>query len=195
MTEAPQANVSSISSQNYESINADLDLSQDSVGIEFLEESNSDSDSEEGIQFLDLGECEIIDEIDFRELEQIPHAMVKESKLKGFMSEEEIECEGKLEGFMSEAEIDFQDIDRCEEVELLDEQCIEEDTEKMCNRVHRRTNTRRVYVRKIELQGIDKCKMVERDMDRETVDPPEMSVRIAYEQEECIEEKNFDMSF
>ena len=37
--------------------------------------------------------------------------------------------------------------------------------------------------------------MVERDIDRETVDPPEESVRIAYEQEECIEEEIFDMSF
>ena len=40
----------------------------------------------------------------------------------------------------------------------------------------------------IELQGIDKCKMVERGIDREIVDPPEMSVTIASEQEECIEE-------
>ena len=40
----------------------------DLVDTEFIEESKSDSDSEEGIQFLDLDECEIIDEIDFREL-------------------------------------------------------------------------------------------------------------------------------
>ena len=44
----------------------------------------------------------------------------------------------------------------------------------------------------IELKGIDKCKMVERSIDRETVEPPEMSVRIAYEQEECIEEEICD---
>ena len=41
----------------------------------------------------------------------------------------------------------------------------------------------------IELQGIDKCRMVERGIDRETVEPPEMSVRIAYEWEGCIEEE------
>ena len=46
----------------------------------------------------------------------------------------------------------------------------------------------------IELQGIDKCKMVERGIDGEkcVVRSPEMSVRIAYEQEECIEEKICD---
>ena len=69
-------------------------MTQESVDTEYIEESNSDSDSEEEIQFLDLGESEIIDEIDFREIEQIPHAMEKESKLEGFMSEEEIEFEG-----------------------------------------------------------------------------------------------------
>ena len=50
----------------------------------------------------------------------------------------------------------------------------------------------------IEFQGIDKCKIVElpdkqeieRCIDRETVGLPEMPVRIAYEQEECIEEEN-----
>ena len=48
----------------------------------------------------------------------------------------------------------------------------------------------------IEFQGIDKCKIVElpdkqemeRCIDRETVGLPEMPVRIAYEQEEYIEE-------
>ena len=62
-------------SQNYESINVDFDLTQDSVNTESIEES--DSNSEEGIQFLDLGECEIIDELDLGELEQTPHAMDK----------------------------------------------------------------------------------------------------------------------
>ena len=46
----------------------------------------------------------------------------------------------------------------------------------------------------IELWGIHKGKMVERCIDRETVDPPEMSVRIAYELEECIEEEICNMS-
>ena len=36
--------------------------------------------------------------------------------------------------------------------------------------------------------------MVERGIDRETVDPPEMSVRIDYEQEGCIEEELCNMS-
>ena len=61
----PQVNVSSISSQNYESINADLDLTQESVDTEYIEESNSNSNREEEIQFLDLGECEIIGWIRF----------------------------------------------------------------------------------------------------------------------------------
>ena len=90
----------------------DLDLTQDSVDTEFIKESNSDS--EEGIQFLDLGECEIIDELDLQELEQIPHTIVT-------LTEGQV-----LEEFMLEKEIGFQDIHRCEEVELLDEQGIEE---------------------------------------------------------------------
>ena len=58
----------------------------DLVDTEFIEESNSISNSEEEIQFSDLGECEIIDEIDFMELELIPHAMVKEGQtLEGFI--------------------------------------------------------------------------------------------------------------
>ena len=70
----------------------DLELTQDSVDTEF-------SDSEEEIQTLDLGECEIMDEIDLRELEQIPHAMVKEGQI--------------LEGFMLEEETKFQGMDKC----------------------------------------------------------------------------------
>ena len=49
----------------------------------------------------------------------------------------------------------------------------------------------------IKFQGIDKCKIVElpdkqeieRCIDRETVGSPEMPVRIACEQEECMEKK------
>ena len=77
----PHVNISSICSQSYESTNMDLDLAQDSVDTEFIEKSNSNSNSEEGIQFLDLGECEIIDELDLWELEQIPHTMVKEGQI------------------------------------------------------------------------------------------------------------------
>ena len=43
-----------------------------------------------------------------------------------------------------------------------------------------------------EFQGIDKCKIVElpdeQEIDREMVKLPDMSVRNAYEQEECIQE-------
>ena len=57
----------------------------------------SDSHSEEEIQNLDLYECEIIDEIDFRELEQIPQVTVK-------LTEGQV-----LEEFMLEEDIDFQE--------------------------------------------------------------------------------------
>ena len=52
------------SPQNYESKNAELDITQESVDTEIIEISNNDS--EEEIQNLDLWECEIIDELDFR---------------------------------------------------------------------------------------------------------------------------------
>ena len=61
--------------QNYEFMNAGLEVTQEAVDTEVIE--ISDSDSEEEIQILDLCECEIIDELDFRELEQIPQVMVK----------------------------------------------------------------------------------------------------------------------
>ena len=45
----------------------------------------------------------------------------------------------------------------------------------------------------IEFQSIDKCKIVElpdqQEIERETLRLPEMPVRIAYEQEKCIEEE------
>ena len=142
LTKDPHVNISSntslqnyVNPVNYESTNAGLELTQEAVDTEIIEESDSNSDSEEGIQILDLGEYEIIDELDFRELEQIPHLMVK-------LMEEQV-----LEEFMLEEETDFQDI--------------------------------------------DKCKMVERGIDRKLVNPPEISVRMACEQEECIEEEIF----
>ena len=103
--------MSATSSQNYESINADLALTQESIDIEIIEASNSDSDSEEGIQILDLGECQIIDELDFRELEQIPHIMLK-------LTEEQV-----LEEFMLE-KIEFQEMDKCI-IELPDKQAVD----------------------------------------------------------------------
>ena len=101
MTKDPCVNVSGTASQNYKSINVDLDLTQDSVDTESIEESNSNSNSEEGIQFLDPGECDIIDELDLQELEQIPHTIVT-------LTEGQV-----LEEFVLE-EMEFQDIDKCQ---------------------------------------------------------------------------------
>ena len=98
---------------------------------------------------MDLGECEIIDELDFREQEQIPHIMVK-------LMEGQV-----LEEFMLEEETDFQDIDTCKMVE---------------------TGIDRKTVELSDEQEIERCTS------------PEMSMRIACEQEECIEEEICDMS-
>ena len=89
LMEDPHVNVSGTASQKYESINAGLELTQESVDTEIIEDSNIDS--EEGIQNLDPGECEIIDELDFRELEQISHVTVKLTEGQEFMLEKEIE--------------------------------------------------------------------------------------------------------
>ena len=59
---------------------------------------------------MDLCECEIIDETDFRELEQIPQVMVK-------LTEGQV-----LEEFMLEEDIDFQERENCKIVELPDKQ-------------------------------------------------------------------------
>ena len=108
-TEDPQVNITSNESlQNYESKNAELEVTPDAVDTEIIE--ISDSDSEEEIQVLDLCECEIIDELDFRELEQIPQVTVK---LTGGQV---------LEEFMLEEDIDFQERDICKNVELPDKQ-------------------------------------------------------------------------
>ena len=78
-TEDPHVNITSNKSpQNYEFMNAELEITPEAVDTEIIE--ISDSDSEEEIQDLDLCECEIIDELDFRELEQIPQVMVKLTK-------------------------------------------------------------------------------------------------------------------
>ena len=87
-TKDPYVNTSKTSSQNYESINAGLDLTQKSAVTESLEE----------IHFLNLDECEIIDELDLWELEQIPHTIVTLTEgqvLEEFMLEEEI-CKRSL---------------------------------------------------------------------------------------------------
>ena len=145
-TEDPHVNIGNMSSQNYESISAELELTQEAVDTEIIEEGDSNSDSEEGIQILDLGECEIIDELDFSELEQIPHVTVK-------LTEGQV-----LEEFILEEKTDFQDIDQCKMVE----------------------------------RGIDR-KVVELSDEQklERYTSPEISVRIACEEEECIEEDIF----
>ena len=56
-------------------MNAELEITPEAVDTEIIEISNSDS--EEEIQNLDLCKCEIIDELDFRELEPIPPVTVK----------------------------------------------------------------------------------------------------------------------
>ena len=75
-TRDPHVNITSTtSSHNYESVNTGLELTQEPVDTEIIEDRNSDS--EEEMQISDLDECEIIHELDFRELEQIPYVMVK----------------------------------------------------------------------------------------------------------------------
>ena len=59
---------------------------------------------------MDLCECEIIDEIDFRELEQIPQVTVE-------LTEGQV-----LEEFMLEEDIDFQERDNCKNVDLPNKQ-------------------------------------------------------------------------
>ena len=61
---------------------------------------------------MDLGECEIIGELHFRELEQIPHLMIK-------LTEGQV-----LEEFLSEEEIEFHKMNKCI-VELSDKQEID----------------------------------------------------------------------
>ena len=106
-TEDPPVNVTSNESpQNYESKNAGLEVPPEAVDTEIIEISDSDSEAE--IQNLDLCECEIIDELDFREQEQILQVMVK-------LTEGQV-----LEEFMLEEDTDFQEKDNCKNVELQD---------------------------------------------------------------------------
>ena len=69
------------------------------------------------MQNLDLCEYEIIDELDFRELEQIPQVMVK-------LTEGQL-----LEELMLEEDIDFQERDNCKNVELPSEQEVDREME------------------------------------------------------------------
>ena len=92
-------------------MNTELEITPEAVDTEIIEISNSDS--EEEIQNLDLCECEIIDELDFMELEQIPQVTVK-------LTEGQV-----LEEFMLEEDIDFQERDNCKNVELPNKQEID----------------------------------------------------------------------
>ena len=113
-TEDPHVNVTSNTSpQNYESMNTGLEVTQEAVDTEIIEVSNSDS--EEEVQILDLGKSEIIDELDFRQLEQIPHITVK-------LTEGQV-----LEEFMLEEDVEFQDRDNCKNVDLPDKQEIDKE--------------------------------------------------------------------
>ena len=94
-------------------MSAELKITQETVDTEIIE--ISDSDSEEETQNLDLCECEIIDKLDFRELEQIPQVMVK-------LTEGQV-----LEEFMLEEDIDFQERNNCKNVELPDKQEMDRD--------------------------------------------------------------------
>ena len=89
-------------------MNAELKITHEAVDTEIIEISNSDS--EEEVQVLDLCECEIIDELNFRQLEQIPQVTVK-------LTEGQV-----LEEFMLEEDIDFQERDNCKNVELPNKQ-------------------------------------------------------------------------
>ena len=91
-------------------MNVGLEVTQEAVDTEIIEVS--DSDSEKEMQILDLCECEIIDELDFRELEQIPHIMVK-------LTEGQV-----LEEFMLKEDREFQERNKCI-AELPDKQEID----------------------------------------------------------------------
>ena len=108
----PHINVTiNTSPQNYEFKKSELEITPEAVDTKIIEISNSDS--EEEIQNLDLCEWEIIDELDFRELEQIPQVMVK-------LTEGQV-----LKEFMLEEDIDFQERDSCKNVELPNKQEID----------------------------------------------------------------------
>ena len=92
-------------------MNAELEITPEAVDTEIIEISNSDS--EEEIQNLDLCECEIIYELDFRELEQIPHITEK-------LTEGQV-----LEEIMLEGDTDFQEKDNCKNIELPNKQEID----------------------------------------------------------------------
>ena len=103
-TRDPHVNVTiNESPLNYESKSAELEITPEAVDTEIIE--IRDSDSEEEIQDLDLCECEITDELDFRELEQTQQVMVK-------LTEGQV-----IEEFMLEEDIDFQERDNDKNVE------------------------------------------------------------------------------
>ena len=104
----------------------------------------------------------------------------------------------------SEVKTEIKNIDEYKIVDLQDELNLWE-TEQIPHALKRLTEGQileEFILEEIEFWGIDKCIMaelqdeqeIERCIDRETVRPAEMPVRIACEQEECIEEEICDMS-
>ena len=152
MTKDPHVSVSITSSQNYvnpvdyESINDDTDLTQESVDTEFIEEKADnyytatpvtfDSKDEEDTDFHRIDICDTI------ELQDLPCKIV-EVDMQDFPTTimDELElwelieipgtpirlAEGQiLKEFMLEEETEFQGIDKCKIIQLPDEQEIEE---------------------------------------------------------------------
>ena len=134
MPKDPHDNISNTSSQNYvnpvnyEPINLDTGLTQDSVHtvFEFIEGKVDNYytkppityDSKEEVQFLSIDESRTVDSQDELELWEpveipdIPTRIADEQVIEEFMLEEE--------------ETDFQSIDECNIVELQDKREIEE---------------------------------------------------------------------
>ena len=103
---------------NYEPINVDTDLTQDSVDtvFDFIEgkvhyyytETSLTRDSEEEVKIQNIEDNIMVDsqdELDLWEAEQVPHALIR-------LTEGQI-----LEEFMLEEEIEFQGIGKCMPVE------------------------------------------------------------------------------
>ena len=174
----PHVNVSNTSSQNYvnpvnyESTNEGTSLTQESVDTEFIEEKVDNCYTATPVTFDSKEEEDTdlhrIDVCDMIELQDFPCKIV------------EVDMQDFPTTIMDELElwelIEIPDTPiRPAEGQILEEFMLEEE---------------------IEIQGIDKCKKVELpdEQEIEKCISPEMPVRIACEQEECIEEETGDMS-
>ena len=101
----------------------------------------------------------------------------------------------------SEVKAEIQNIDECIIVDLQDEVDLlepEQIPDTPITLAEGQILQEFMLEEEIEFHGLDKCKIVElpdgQEIDRETVGLPEMPVRIACEQEECIEEEICDLS-